>query len=441
MAQPTAYEQYFLELVNRARANPDAEAQRLGIGLNDGLSAGIISATAKQPLAFNPLLIDAARGHSDWMLATDTFSHTGAGGSSPGDRMAAAGYSFTGSWTWGENIAIRWGTGTAITAQQVEAFNDGLFRSPGHRTNILQDAFREAGIGLAEGEYKGSPGATATQDFARSGTGSFLTGVAFDDRDGDRFYDPGEGLGGVSVQISGGGQSWALTTWSAGGYQIKLPAGSYTVTFSGGGLAGSVTKSVTTGADNLKLDLDADTDLGAGTGVGGSGGGGTGGLTLAGTTGADALTGGAGADFLTGRAGNDTLVGGDGNDTLAGGGGADLLQGGAGADRLIGGRGADTLVGGADADRFVYQATTDGADRITGFNAAEGDRLDLSALFGAGLDTQAQLLAGGYARLADSAAGLRVLVDADGGGDGFVVLATLEGVTLASLGGTDILIA
>jgi Ca2+-binding RTX toxin-like protein len=435
MAQPTAYEQYFLELVNRARANPGAEAQRLGIGLNDGLSAGTISATAKQPLAFNAQLIDAARDHSTWMLATDTFSHTGVGGSSPGDRMAAAGYSFTGNWTWGENIAIRWGTGTAITAQQVESFHDGLFRSAGHRTNILQDAFKEAGIGLAAGEYKGSPGATATEVFARSGTGSFLTGVAFDDRDGDRFYDPGEGLGGVSVQISGGGQSWTVTTWSAGGYQIKLPAGSYTVTFSGGGLDGPVTKSVTTGSANVKLDLDADAATGGGGGVT------PGGLTLTGTTGADALTGGAGADSLTGRAGNDTLAGGDGNDTLLGGGGADLLQGGAGNDRLVGGRGADTLVGGTGADRFVYQAATDGADRITGFSVAEGDLIDLAALFGAGLDTQAQLLAGGYARLQDSAAGLRVLVDADGGGDGFVVLATLEGVTLASLGGSAILIA
>src|SRR5688572_9324797 len=37
MAQPTATEQYFLELVNRARANPAGEAARFGIGLNDGL--------------------------------------------------------------------------------------------------------------------------------------------------------------------------------------------------------------------------------------------------------------------------------------------------------------------------------------------------------------------------------------------------------------------
>ena len=95
--------------------------------------------------------IAMTRDHSAWMLATDTFSHTGAGGSSPGDRMAHAGYAFTGSWTWGENIAIQWGGGTGITAGQVQSFHDGLFRGAGHRQNILQDAFKEVGIGLATG--------------------------------------------------------------------------------------------------------------------------------------------------------------------------------------------------------------------------------------------------------------------------------------------------
>src|SRR5438552_15691489 len=70
---PTAEEQLMLELVNRARANPAAEAARLGIDLNEGLEANTISAEPKQPLAFNPQLIQAARGHSQWMLDHDTF--------------------------------------------------------------------------------------------------------------------------------------------------------------------------------------------------------------------------------------------------------------------------------------------------------------------------------------------------------------------------------
>jgi hypothetical protein len=102
----TANEQYLLELINRARLDPVAEASRYGLAdLNRGLAPGTLSASAIQALAPNELLNSAARGHSQWMLDVDQFSHTGAGGSSAGDRMSSAGYIFAGSWTWGENIS------------------------------------------------------------------------------------------------------------------------------------------------------------------------------------------------------------------------------------------------------------------------------------------------------------------------------------------------
>ena len=47
----TAADQYILELVNRARLDPAGEAARLGIDLNEGLAAGTISATPKDPYA------------------------------------------------------------------------------------------------------------------------------------------------------------------------------------------------------------------------------------------------------------------------------------------------------------------------------------------------------------------------------------------------------
>src|SRR3954467_11389125 len=90
---PTDLEQYMVELINRGRANPSAEAARYGIALNEGLAAGTISTAAKQPLAINPFLTDSAHKHSQWMIDTDTFSHTGAGGTSPQTRMSNAGYS------------------------------------------------------------------------------------------------------------------------------------------------------------------------------------------------------------------------------------------------------------------------------------------------------------------------------------------------------------
>ncbi len=91
LLEPSAYEQYMLELINRARSNPNTEAIRYGLtDLNQGLTSGTITSAPKQPLAFNFLLIDSSRKHSLWISDTNTFSHTGAGGSDPGQRMRAS---------------------------------------------------------------------------------------------------------------------------------------------------------------------------------------------------------------------------------------------------------------------------------------------------------------------------------------------------------------
>jgi hypothetical protein len=261
MAKPTAQEQYMMELVNRARMVPAAEAALYGIGLNQGLSPGTISGGSKQPLAFNLNLIDAARNHSQWMLNTDTFSHTGAGGSSAGDRMEDAGYAFTGSWTWGENIAWQGTTGTPNVTAFVAGQHEGLFKSPGHRTNLLNDGFKEIGLGILTDEYRGYNAVMTTQNFARSGTSTFLTGVAFNDAViDDDFYTVGEGLGNIKVTATRQSDQTVFdtTTFGSGGYQMALTPGTYQVTFSGGSLTQAVQKTVTVGAKNVKLDLATD---------------------------------------------------------------------------------------------------------------------------------------------------------------------------------------
>jgi Ca2+-binding RTX toxin-like protein len=81
----------------------------------------------------------------------------------------------------------------------------------------------------------------------------------------------------------------------------------------------------------------------------------------------------------------ENVYGGAGNDALQGSGVANGLVGNAGNDVLIGMGGADTLVGGAGADRFVYGGAGQslvgaGADRITDFSHAQGDRIDLVSI-------------------------------------------------------------
>lgn len=234
MAQPTAYEQYMLELINAERA-----------------------ANGAQPLVFNDDLNDAADGHTDWMLATDTFSHTGAGGSSPLDRAKAEGYAFLGSWAVGENIAWVSTGGDPGYSDETAALNENLMNSPEHRANLLNPTFSEIGIGIDVGDYKGTQGAFVTEDFAKSGNTVYLTGVAFND-DGDKAYDVGEGLGGITVTATDSqGNAFTTTTWDAGGYKLPLAAGDYTVTFSKDGAVLS-TAEVTIADKNVDLDYIGD---------------------------------------------------------------------------------------------------------------------------------------------------------------------------------------
>ena len=232
MPQHSANEQYLLELINAERAKVGA-----------------------QPLAFDNDLSEAAEGHDQWMLATDTFSHTGSGGSSPTTRMKAAGYTLSGSWATGENIA--WATTRAPTGyvDEVKLLHTNLMNSSGHRANILNPNFREVGLGFEVGDYQGRQSAFVTEDFGKTGSDLFLTGVAYGDKDGDRFYDPGEGLGAITITAkNAAGQTFKTTTSAAGGYDLVLKPGTYTVTFAGANVA-TTTKTVTIGTKNVKLDL------------------------------------------------------------------------------------------------------------------------------------------------------------------------------------------
>jgi uncharacterized protein YkwD len=260
MSEPTPLDQYLIEMINRARANPSGEAARLGIDLNQGLSQGKITTAPKQPLAFDSDLADSARGHSKWMLDNDVFSHTGAGGSDPGGRIVAADYKLTGDWRWGENISWRGSLTTADDpVESVETQNDALLLSPTHRENIFQDDFREIGTGTLPGEFNQYNALMVTENFGKTADSVFLTGVAYDDLNNNHFYTPGEGRGGIKVEatLQSSAKHVVLsdTTGSAGGYEIAAAPGTYSVKFSGGGLAAPVVQTVTLGNENEKLDL------------------------------------------------------------------------------------------------------------------------------------------------------------------------------------------
>jgi uncharacterized protein YkwD len=248
-AQPTAAEQLLLEELNDARANPAAYGLTIGVDLSNVAPA--------QPLAFSPQLIAAAEQHSQDMNARAYFSHITPEGVDPGGRMAAAGFPIQ---SWGESIAG--GTsylqpGDALSALIVDAGIPDL----GHRRQLLAiDAIfknqNEVGVGIVQNG--GGPLTNYyTIDTASSAANQvFLTGVVFRDLNGNSKYDIGEGLGGVTISVSGVG---SVTTWAAGGYSIPVAPGTYTVVASGPGLAEPIVQTVTVGSTNVRLNFNATT--------------------------------------------------------------------------------------------------------------------------------------------------------------------------------------
>lgn len=91
------------------------------------------------PLEWDEELSAVARAHSLDMMTNDRFSHKSPTTGNAADRIFKAGL---GASATAENLAKDF---AVETAQQ------GLMRSPGHRANILSDAYDRLGVGVVEG--------------------------------------------------------------------------------------------------------------------------------------------------------------------------------------------------------------------------------------------------------------------------------------------------
>ncbi|WP_327032487.1 CAP domain-containing protein [Micromonospora ureilytica] len=101
-------------------------------------------------LSIDDKLMTAAQRHSQDQADHQNMSHTGSDGSNAGTRLDRAGYTWR---TYGENVA--W------NQKNPAAVMDAWMNSSGHRANILNCAFTEIGVGIAN-----SNGPYWTQVFA-----------------------------------------------------------------------------------------------------------------------------------------------------------------------------------------------------------------------------------------------------------------------------------
>jgi len=102
------------------------------------------AAAGAPPLAPNPRLTEAARGHSCDMAARGLLSHRGSDGSTPDRRIRAAGVD---AGRTGENIGLFEADTVAAGVDRVDAW---LMAEPGHRATILDPTYAQIGVGVAD---------------------------------------------------------------------------------------------------------------------------------------------------------------------------------------------------------------------------------------------------------------------------------------------------
>jgi len=279
---PTDEEQHLLELINRTRMNPAAETAILRdhpdvlvqqaytyfkVDFNRMLT-DMARYVPLPPLAPHGALLQAARGHSQWMLVNADQSHF-QGTIGVGQRATAAGYPWQ---TMAENLfafsenpehahaglEVDWGLFDGMG----NPIAPGMQDPPGHRDNNHSPLVHEVGVGLVKGRNSRVVNGQVqtvgpllyTVNFgARAGAPPAVTGVAYLDLDGDGSYGEGEGLGGVRVDVSG--STHYATTAGAGGYAVPTSNGLRQVTFSAAGMEPVTRAVVVSGGGNVKADL------------------------------------------------------------------------------------------------------------------------------------------------------------------------------------------
>lgn len=279
---PDGDEMQFLWEVNRARSDPPGWALEHGLQNvtgGDGLPTRLQRVLAKPPLALSPLLFDSAQAKAQEFIDGDYFAHESPVTGWPNNLVRNVfGYPLPvflfidpcdpcvlddfGNQV--ESLATSFGPdggdfATAVGAVTGLIVDEGTIRHRIHLLGIRTDPtlrtarfMIEAGAGHAqELETGGTTHYWAFHTGVRSPAVSFLTGVAFADANGNALYDPGEGLGGVTVNAS----ALSTTTNGAGGWAIQAPDGSHDVTCSGGGFTGTASAAdVAVDGENREVD-------------------------------------------------------------------------------------------------------------------------------------------------------------------------------------------
>ncbi|HBO44988.1 MAG TPA: hypothetical protein DD670_13875 [Planctomycetaceae bacterium] len=252
-------EQFFVYLLNRVRHDP------VTYQIEQGVPVDLSYVTPRPPLAVNDSLFASAGFHADEMATYNYFAHRSpVTGHWPNKMARDKGYALPASWSSDANYIESLAAGRpGAVATLYDLIVDEGYSSPLHRNHLLgigdfSAADREIGVGHAcnaASKYKDYWAIHATRC---DPAGQFLTGVVYQDKNGNHQYNLSEGLGGVTVSANG----LTTTTNSEGGWSIRVTNGTYRVSASGGTFSGTGTVPVNVSGDNVEVDFLSGLDTG-----------------------------------------------------------------------------------------------------------------------------------------------------------------------------------
>ncbi len=268
---PSGSEQQMVWLMNRARRSPSIEgvwlahlrqsnvqvAMNYWVVMRDMLMDEFAARASMPPGAFDARLYLAASNHSAYLISVDAQNH-----SNQFQRVLDEGFHYTSArgsvYSYSEDAIyghagfnVDWGGNDG----------SGMQTGRGHREGLM-GPYSCVGVACVEEDNPlTSVGPLVTTiNYCSANTSYsdhynlFIVGTVWSDANTNALYDPGEGVGSVTVMPDQG--TYYAVTGTAGGYAIPVSAGTYTLTYSGGGLPSNVVNSVTIGSVNRLEDVE-----------------------------------------------------------------------------------------------------------------------------------------------------------------------------------------
>ncbi len=281
---PSAADQELLQLVNRFRTDPTGEFARLiattsplkardsvlqvdldYAQVNGSVLKSQLAAIKPVPaLAWSEGTVDFAKSHNAAMIATKPPSQFHSDSVTRRNALIKAG------------VDLRIASGEKITSENVFGYGksalhtfaafvidwekggpNGMRADLGHRVALASADFEQIGQAMTPYTGSGFGPLVTTQVLANiENPPMMVVGAVFEDRNKSTWYEAGEGLGSVQIVFTGTPGTFSTKSLGAGGYQIELPAGTYSATATGGGMKHAVVMSnIVVGSTNVWKNL------------------------------------------------------------------------------------------------------------------------------------------------------------------------------------------